>query len=887
MKLLRGRAATVALLVMSTAFIALLAGATAYHLLQLRQSALQGLQATAASHARAFEDYLTQSLNLVDLTLAELLETTADLAPAQRDARLKAALRRAPLLRSLSLLDEGGRVVASTNPDNLGRAIEFGPLQPQAPAGPSQLQLGRPWTGRDLAEGRLVTPQAPADPQAPGFVPALRAGAGTQRLVAALNPDVLLHQFMLTLPPQEGVVDVFNLDRLRLFSTGDPPVESQPGSRLEAPLWGDDTDAPAQPGVTSAQRPQGPMAEAAYRASRRFPYTVVVWMDRELALQPWRKQVRAVLMAVVPAGILTVVLGALLFRRALRAEQEEMEAALRAHDRLAGRVFDSSTEAIVVTDAQRRIVSVNPAYRQMSGYEDAEVIGKVPHLDRSGAQDQAFIDAMWQTVEAQGLWRGELIQRRRDGAVYPVSLTVTAVRGDDGELLNYVGLFSDISERKAREDRIRYLSEHDCLTGLPNRAVFQDRLQQAIAQVRRSGHRIALLFIDLDHFKSVNDNYGHPVGDELLRQVAQRLRAQLREGDTVCRQGGDEFLVMLPDANRPQCAVPVIEKLVASLLRPYRLGERELRVTVSAGISVYPDDGEDLDALIKAADTAMYHTKASGRAAFQFYSTRMNSTTHERAQLHSGLARALDERALLLHYQPVVDLASGRLCGVEALLRWRDPTLGEVPPARFIALAEQSGLIVPIGQWVLHEACRQMRAWVDQGLAPPSVAVNVSVMQFGRDDFVDSVLQALATHGLAGSALEVEITESLLVDDDATRIEQLQRLRAAGVRVSIDDFGTGYSSLSYLRRLPADAIKVDRTFVASLTEQAQDALIVGALIDMAHGLGLRVVAEGVETAAQRDLLRARGCDAVQGFLYSPPLAAEALADWVRLRAIAG
>jgi len=340
---------------------------------------------------------------------------------------------------------------------------------------------------------------------------------------------------------------------------------------------------------------------------------------------------------------------------------------------------------------------------------------------------------------------------------------------------------------------------------------------------------------------------------------------------------------MLPDLNGPEGAASVVEKLMAVISEPYSLNGRSARITPSIGISVFPDDGEDLDTLVRAADTAMYHSKASGRAAYHFYSAEMNTVISERLALEAGLRRALEQGALRLQYQPLVDLVDGEVNGVEALLRWRDPTLGEIAPQRFIPLAEECGLIVPIGEWVLREACRQLHAWTAAGLEPLRVSVNVAATQFASEGFVPSVLRVLDEHGLDGSALELEVTESMLVDHEAERVQQFNALRAAGIRVSIDDFGTGYSSLSYLRRLPIDKIKIDRSFVADLVDDPEAALIVAALIDMAHGIGLRVLGEGVETQAQLDFLRQRDCDAAQGYLISRPLEPDALAQWLRSR----
>lgn len=401
----------------------------------------------------------------------------------------------------------------------------------------------------------------------------------------------------------------------------------------------------------------------------------------------------------------------------------------------------------------------------------------------------------------------------------------------------------------------------------------------AIAQAKRAAHRLGVMFIDLDRFKPVNDTFGHHVGDRLLQEVARRLSATVRESDTVARQGGDEFLVMLPRVDGPEDLARVAEKLMRSISATITIGDHDLHVTPSIGIAVYPEDGGDLDTLIRAADTAMYHSKSQGRAAYHFYSEGMNKAADDRLAIEAGLRRALDHGRFRLAYQPLVTLASGQVTGAEALLRWREETLGEVSPASFIPIAEECGLIGRIGDWVLREACRQARIWHDQGRLL-RLAVNVSPVQFERPGFVDDVLRVVADHGLAGEALELEVTEGVLLKFDEPRAAGFEALRRAGIRLAIDDFGTGYSSLSYLRRLQVDKIKIDKSFVADVNDDPEDAVIVGALIDMAHSIGLRVVAEGVETTAQQEFLRLRGCDEVQGFLLCRPLELAEFESWL-------
>ncbi|MBK7846698.1 MAG: EAL domain-containing protein [Zoogloea sp.] len=449
------------------------------------------------------------------------------------------------------------------------------------------------------------------------------------------------------------------------------------------------------------------------------------------------------------------------------------------------------------------------------------------------------------------------------------------------------GGFSDITERKASEARIAYLAQHDPLTGLPNRTLLQDRLDQALAHAVRHGSRIAVLFLDLDRFKTINDSLGHMTGDRLLQGVALRLSECTRETDTISRQGGDEFLIVLTDVDGPDDAARVAEKILDRLGPPFDIDGQLLATSFSIGIALFPDDGKCAESLMKNADTAMYHAKESGRNTYRFFDEVMNINALERLQLENALRQALDNQEFCLYYQPQVNLASGRIIGVEALLRWFNGALGGVPPSSFIPLAEECGLIVPIGRWVLHQACRQAKAWQAQGYAPIPVAVNLSAMQFRRADMVATVREALEASGLSPQWLELELTESLLMQSGAQVENTLAELKALGVRMSIDDFGTGYSSLAYLKRFPVDCLKIDRSFVNDLIDDPDDAAIVRAVIQLGRSLRLDVIAEGTETHEQLDVLRAEGCVAAQGYVFSPPLPAEALGDILRVGVLPG
>jgi diguanylate cyclase (GGDEF)-like protein len=446
---------------------------------------------------------------------------------------------------------------------------------------------------------------------------------------------------------------------------------------------------------------------------------------------------------------------------------------------------------------------------------------------------------------------------------------------------HYIGGFTDISERKAAEDQIRHLAHHDTLTGLPNRFHLRARLEQALATARRSSGRVAVMFLDLDRFKIINDTLGHHIGDGLLVEVARRLGASVRASDVVARLGGDEFVVVLTEVEEIGAVRQVGEKILAALGARYDIEGNELHSTPSIGIALYPEDGEGVDALMKNADTAMYHAKTAGRNNVQFFTASMNAQASERMALENSLRQAVDHGDFELHYQPQVDLASGRIVGVEALVRWRHAEHGLIPPDKFIPVAEETGLIVPLGEWVLYEAARQVAVWRAEGIADVSVAINLSAHQLRDDALPGVVADVLSRHGIDPEDIEIEITESVAMSDPNATIEHLGSLRRMGIELAVDDFGTGYSSLAYLKLLPIHRLKLDRSFVMDIEHDPNDAAICTATIALAHSLGLSVVAEGVETVAQRDYLAGLGCDVAQGYLYSRPLPAAEIGELLK------
>ena len=543
--------------------------------------------------------------------------------------------------------------------------------------------------------------------------------------------------------------------------------------------------------------------------------------------------------------------------------------------RLFARIFDTINEGVVVTDADKNnIMFVNPAFTAITGYSATEAIGKNPRILHSGLMDKVFYDRMWQSIKKTGRWQGEITDRRKNGESYVEWLSISTMKDERGESSHYIAVVSDISERKAAEERMVYIAQHDFLTNLPNRMMLHDRLTQAIAHAGREQRKVAVMFLDLDRFKAINDTLGHLVGDKLLKIVADRISSVARTSDTVSRLGGDEFAIMLPYIENTDDIASIAVKLLTSIAGPCVIDGNEIEVTTSIGISVFPEDGNDSESLIAHADAAMYQAKGNGRNNYQFFTHEMNRRTLERILIKNKLSHAMERNELFLLYQPQVDLQSGRIIGAEALVRWDNPVYGKVLPAQFIPIAEENGLIPPIGEWVLREACRQNQEWRKLGLMKITMAVNLSVVQFRQKNLGEIIKAILHESGLAPSGLELEITEGVVMQDAEAAILLLEEMKEMGLKLSVDDFGTGYSSLSYLKRFPIDKFKIDQSFVHDLTTDTDDAVIVSTIISMAHSLKLKVIAEGVETAEQLAFLKQQGCDEIQGYYFSQPVSAE-------------
>ena len=601
-------------------------------------------------------------------------------------------------------------------------------------------------------------------------------------------------------------------------------------------------------------------------------------LDGERSFRPWQQRVyetemlgadstpRSVLVhqaiftlpATSKSGVISVVLDI--------TERKKYEENLR----LAETVFQTAADAIMVTDAGGVIKSVNPAFTAITGYTPQEVIGSTPKILKSGRHDSQFYATLWQSLREAGRWSGELWQRRKNGEIYPVWENIAAVRSPEGRTMEFVAFFNDITARKRAEQEIFYRANYDPLTGLPNRGLLRERLEQALKQARRYNRQVALMFADLDRFKQVNDSMGHSWGDRLLCQAALRLEACVRDTDTVARQGGDEFVVVLPNIAEEHDAWVVAEKIIARLAEPFDLGGDSVRIGASIGIALCPTHGEDSEDLVRHADLAMYQAKLAGRNTYRVYEPAMSDELTRQLRLESDLRFALERGELAVHFQPIVEVASGRLAGAEALLRWHHPQRGPVPPSEFVPLAEEKGLMREIGAWVLDRACQTLERWHGLGLNIP-LAVNLSSAQVLRGLSVEVLKGLFERYHLTPQNLVFEVAEGLLLTDGAQTRQWLDEVRELGIQLHFDDFGTGYSSLSCLKRFSIDRVKIDLSFVRDMVVDAGDRSWVQAILALSAILGIEVVAEGVETQQQLELLRSLGCGYAQGYYFSPPM----------------
>lgn len=544
---------------------------------------------------------------------------------------------------------------------------------------------------------------------------------------------------------------------------------------------------------------------------------------------------------------------------------------------LAATVFENTAEGVLITDTEQRISAVNRAFSEITGYSEFEALGQTPRLLASGQHDSAFYLAMWHQLNAEGHWQGEIHNRRKNGELYPSWLTISAVRNSERLITHFVAVFADISSLKHAQAKLDYQAHHDPLTGLPNRTLFESRLQAALTCAQSSKRQGAVLFLDLDRFKHINDSLGHPVGDLLLKGIAQRLKEQVRDIDTVARLGGDEFIILLPGLHQPSDASLIANKLLACFAAPFQAGEHEFFTSASIGTSLYPQDGTDVASLIRNADAAMYRSKAKGRNRVESYTRDLTAQASERIALEHELRRAIERDELSLNFQPKLSLKTQSLVGAEALIRWTHPVFGEVPPEHFIALAEENGMILQLGDWVLEHACRQMRLWKIHYQAFGPLSVNLAGAQLRQPGLIKRIEYLLKTHQLKAGDLQLEITENFIMSQAEESLAVLHQLKQLGVQLAIDDFGTGYSSLSYLKRLPLDILKIDQSFIRGLPDDPHDAAIARAIIALGRSMQLTIIAEGVENQPQQQFLTAEGCEQIQGYIVSLPLSAEEFA----------
>jgi diguanylate cyclase (GGDEF)-like protein/PAS domain S-box-containing protein len=594
-------------------------------------------------------------------------------------------------------------------------------------------------------------------------------------------------------------------------------------------------------------------------------------------------------------GLIFVLLtGALLYGvlRAHQRQQNRHNLVLRASEarlhrdadllRQAAAVFDATQEGVLVTDAKQCIVHCNPAFSRITGYSLGEILGQQPGLLKSGRHDQPFYNNLWHTLKSRGAWSGEIWNRRKNGEIYPQWQNIRAIRDADGELSHYVAVFSDISALKHSQHELDYLAHHDPLSNLPNRLLFSEQVENALERAQREQRNGAVLLLDLDHFKHINESLGHAIGDLLLKAVGERLQQQVQAGMSLARLGGDEFGLLCVDCTSAEQAAGIAQQLLSCLSQPFVLNNQELFIGASIGISLFPGDAVDVAQVLRNVDSALSKAKSSGREGYAFYTQELTEYARQRVELVSALRHALEHGELRLHYQPLLCLRSKQIIGVESLVRWQHPQRGLVPPGEFIPIAEESGLIGAIDAWVLAQACRQMVAWQAAGYGLQFIAVNVSSRLFSRGELDSRVAQVLADSGLDPAYLELEVTESAVMDNPDAALALLERLRALGLRLAIDDFGTGYSSLARLKRLPVHKLKLDQSFVRGLPFDQDDIAISRAVIALGHSLGLKVLAEGIEQPEQAELLEQLGCDHAQGYYFGRPLPAEALREQLAL-----
>jgi diguanylate cyclase (GGDEF)-like protein/PAS domain S-box-containing protein len=1103
-----------------TLFIASILSVTAYTLWRLRTEALANSLQVSALHARSFEDFLTQSLRVIELANDNTSISTSQTPDLKRmEGDFVAMLRHTPFLRSMSLQDNNGRIVASSNAANIGLVVSTQSYLPKSDSQQGILRVGQPWAGRDFADGRATTEQVPVASDEQSFIPitqTLQVGTRNLPLLIALNPDYFLNHMASVLPSEVGSVEILRYDGTLLMSTD---AAQSAGSR-QAYVARDLRLEEVESGAFGQTYEHDRQVLTAFRASRLYPFLVVTHFDRERALLPWLTEVKTLLGVLMPVLLAIFFLAIAFYRRQLtlnaqraKAEQlrinatvfdasseaiiitdadanilavnaafthitgytaqealgqnprllvsgrhdrhfyEQLWRDLLQHDiwkgevinrrkdgshfdarlsitvsydaagavlhyvgvvaditerkqaeaifralfdqssflagvldqqaclidvnstalqvidapreavlgkyfpdtpwwseeqdrnhlievldlayhgthasfearhqrasgghvdvmfsampiqlesgnhvavigvditarkqaedklRLAASVFANSREGIIITTSDGAIIDVNDAFSHITGYSHDEVIDHNPRLLSSGRQDKSFFSTMWQSLIDKGHWYGELWNRRKNGEVYAEMLTISAVRDARGTTQHYVALFSDITATRIHLDKLEHIAHFDALTNMPNRLLLADRLHQAMSQALRRSQVLAVVYLDLDGFKAINDIHGHEAGDQLLITVSSRMNQVLREGDTLARIGGDEFVAVLVDLTDPASCAPLLTRLLAAAAEPMILDGNSLQVSASLGVTFFPQFDEiDANELQRQADQAMYLAKVSGKNRYHLFDAKQDSGLRGHHESLAHIRQALDHSQLVLHYQPKVNMRSGQVVGAEALIRWQHPERGLLTPAHFLPTIESHPLAIAVGEWVLHSALAQIQTWHAAGL-DLAVSVNIGARQLQQPDFVARLQTILGAHpGVEPTCLMLEVIEASALEDIARVSQVIASCRALGVMFALDDFGTGYSSLTYLKRLPVVQLKIDQGFVHNMLDSPDDLATVQGVIGLAHAFHREVIAEGVETLAHGTALLQMGCELAQGYGFAQPMPAAEMVAWVK------
>ena len=845
-----------------------------------------GYLATAEVESRNYVQLLEQDISTLVHSLDRMLLSMVDLYPrlafrdrAQVDQLVSMQATQYPDVENLVVLDAGGWVlhaslgVPSGTPSLEGRDY-FQALRARPDAG---LMISRPFMGQISKKWVIVLARAVRDER----------GRFAGVVLASVRLERLSETFLSLEFSRRGAYNLFD-DSFQVivrYPELNAAGQSSIGQRFSsAALQRRMADGQDQGTYRAHSSIDGIDRVYSYSRIRAYGLNVIIGVNVDDYLKDWLTNAW-ILSALV--GVFVLITSGLTWslhrawcRQELNLQRlSELNQQLDRETALNQTIIRSSPFAIYTRDREGIVTAWNPAAEKLFGWRAEQILGR-PLLSVPAGRQRETVELRERVLRGESILDLEVQRQKADGTLFDLSTTLAPLKDASGAINGYLAIAADITARKTAERQVEFLAYRDVLTGLPNRLLLQDRYSQAAAHAERMHRHLALLFLDLDNFKTINDSLGHAVGDALLKEIAARLRECVRETDTISRQGGDEFLIVLSDLSGTEAIVPVLVKIRERLQAPFLIDGHELTTSASIGVALYPDDGREFEILHQKADTAMYRAKDAGRNHYRFFDEQMNVEAVEHLRIKNGLRRALERGEFELHYQPQIALGSGRVVGVEALLRWRHPEDGLIPPARFIPVAEDGGLIVPIGEWVLQEACRQAMAWRAQGLPPLVMAVNLSAVQFRRGELQPAVARILQRTGFEPRLLELELTESIMIHDAEAVLASVRQLKQLGIRLSIDDFGTGYSSLSYLKRFDVDKLKIDQGFVRDLARNPDDAAIVRAIIQMAAGLGLQTIAEGVEDAEALAMLRQYGCHEAQGFYFARPMAAQALADYV-------